>query len=208
CGTQTCAPGAGGAVVTPVGACNGGGSCTQVANPACSYTMCSGNNCATSCTDDTGCVAADYCGTAGGGTCVVSHGNGVDCTPEDCEHSPCGFCKAMTSCQPSGQCCKNTCAAPSCAGGMLTTNTCGGGGNCNPTTTSCGGYQCNGMACGTTCAADTDCVSTYYCDSTGHCSAETLNSMDTCDNTVCYMGGACRQCKTDKACMIPPGKCP
>ena len=79
-----------------------------------------------------------------------------------------------------------------------------------PTTTSCAGYACDGTTnlCKITCTGDADCLSTFYCDSTGHCAAETKMKGDTCDNTVCYMMGSCRQCLTDNACSTGPGKCP
>jgi hypothetical protein len=60
CGAQTCTPGAGGAVVTPIGMCASSGSCTQTPMAPCIYTTCTGNACSATCTRDSDCVAGLY----------------------------------------------------------------------------------------------------------------------------------------------------
>ncbi|HXU67734.1 MAG TPA: putative metal-binding motif-containing protein [Polyangia bacterium] len=206
CGTQTCAAAGTGAVVTPVGACNGAGSCTQTPSAPCIYTQCNGNVCATTCADDNGCINADYCSSTGSGSCVGRHGSGISCVSEDCEKSPCNYCAAGAGCKASGQCCTSACAGPSCTSGTLTTHTCNAAGMCQAAMTSCNGYACNGAVCGTTCASDTDCATGYYCMAmmpNPVCVQANLNKNDTCN---CQQAG-CHACTSGMACDAMD-KCP
>jgi hypothetical protein len=203
---QSCAAGTGGAgaVVTPVGACNGSGGCTQTPQSPCIYTQCNGNVCATSCTNDAGCITGDYCSSMGGGTCKGRHASGTDCTPDDCQSSPCNFGAQGAGCRASGQCCSGMCNAPSCTNGTMTVPTCASGTCMNPTM-SCGGYACNagGTACLTTCANDNDCDNAYYCASDSTCTMR-VGSMGNCADADCKMA-PCRECATGLNCN--GGKC-
>jgi hypothetical protein len=203
CGTQMCAPAATGAVVTLAGACNMAGGCTQSTQPACIYTQCAGNACATTCASDTDCVSTHYCSTAGGGTCVPRNGNGVSCVAQDCKSAPCNYCRTTTPCRASGQCCVNACAGPSCdnATHTQTVNSCNGSGTCVPQMTSCNGYDCDGTTklCKNACTSDTDCYSGFYCNVAGACTTE-IASGSACDTANCYPATTCKQCQGDKTC--------
>jgi len=172
------------------------------------------DGCLAHCASDADCVSTDYCSSAGGGTCTARHGNGTSCTTEDCQMSPCNYCSSG-NCVATGQCCQQTtCVPDACSDSgnstpsQQTVSNCNTG-TCSGMTTSCGTYLCDPASklCRSACAADTDCLTGNYCDNTGHCVAETLKKGDTCDDTVCKVAG-CRQCQTDNACGIPPGKCP
>ena len=199
CGTQSCAPGAGGAVVTPVGACDHMGACKQTPLAPCTYTQCSGNACASSCTNDNGCINTDYCSTMSGGTCQSRHGNGTTCAPDDCEMSGCGYCRAATPCRGSGQCCAAACAGPTCtdvsmAASTFVVSSCNASGTCTPTNLGCSGFVCaSASACKTApCASDSDCDMLSFCKSDGTCAAR-VGATGACADTDCKMA-PCREC--------------
>ena len=212
CAPPSCTPAATGAVVTTVAQCNATGTCQPgMAQPACIYTKCSGAACATSCASDGDCIAADYCSTIGGGTCVARHANGTACAPEDCKMSPCNYCQ--NSCAVSGQCCGTACPGPACDGTthMQTLSSCATA-SCQMATTSCNGYNCDGAThlCKLSCAADSDCYSGFYCNTMGRCTAQTLKAGDACDPAVCFgapLTTNCNMCQVDKQCGAM-SKCP
>jgi hypothetical protein len=197
-------------VVTPVGACNGSGTCTQTPQPPCSYTQCSGTACAASCTADNGCINADYCSTTSGGTCQPRHGNGTTCTPDDCESPPCNFCGAAKACRGSGQCCAMACPGPTCTdvamgASTFVTSNCNAGGTCNGSNAGCNGFVCaSTSACKTApCVADTDCDQLSFCKADGTCAAR-VDAMGSCADTDCKVTG-CRECSGTLMCT--GGKC-
>ena len=208
---QVCTAGSGNtpAKIAPA-SCNGNGSCATGVAVNCMGTIkCDalGSSCLAHCASDADCVSADYCSSAGGGTCTPRHGNGASCAPEDCLMSPCNYCSAGSTCAASGQCCPTACVPAACSGGSQTTATCASG-SCVPTTSSCNGYACDSATnlCKTACTGDADCLSTFYCDNTGHCAAETKTKNQACNNSACYQGLPCRQCQIDKVCSA--GTCP
>jgi hypothetical protein len=103
------------------------------------------------------------------GTCLQTPPDGgVPCTHEG---DPCDDgdpCTLDDKC--AGAVCKGTpkmCSGTSCAGGVLTTDTCVAG-MCVPKTSMCAPYGCSGNQCGKSCATGNDCAGGYYCAS-GKC---------------------------------------
>ena len=213
-----CTPGSGGnpATVTPE-ACNGNnmtrGSCSA-SGPAVacangsSKCNAAGDACAGNCVADADCVNSDYCSSTGGGTCTARNGNGTTCSPtNDCNQPGCRFCKASAPCQPSGQCCQNTCPAPVCtANGTMpptyTVSTCNTSGTCSGANQGCNGYLCaDATSCKTSCASDADCDTDHFCAKgamTGTCSPR-LGAGSSCGNSDCE-SSPCNECAAGLSC--------
>jgi len=181
CGAAKCEN----ATMTPVGACDGAGTCTQTA-VACPTAYCASGTACGPCANDTQCGAGKWCdlGT-NGGTCLAKKPNGTACataTPNQCASGTCvadvpgnGVCCATTCsgntprCNAAGTAC--VCSGSSCSGSMVCTP---GGTCCTPNAcyfdSACRTSDCDpgcGMAvrarnCGctfTVCCGDSCCVS-------------------------------------------------
>ena len=141
-------------------ACTGGGDCTS---GACVDGVCCNVACDTTCQACTqarkGSGVDGVCGNAAAGT--TSNGQCSDLGADVCRTN--GQCDGNGGCQnyASG----TTCEPAMCAGGQATAvRTCAGPGVCQASPqTSCAPYHCDGTACATTCATDSDC-STGRCD--------------------------------------------
>ncbi len=198
-------------------ACGRDGRCaplpkSETGSPSCAPYACSGTSasCATSCTDDSSCVAAAHCKIPAGsttGTCVPDLAPGSICTSSSqCASGACidGYCCNST--------CSGGCSACSVANGASANGTCtilpkGAAG-----TPSCSPFLCGGAgACPTTCIADTDCISESRCVG-GTCIGKrpqgavcavrsdcaTGNCVDgVCCDAVC--DGQCEACNVDIA---------
>jgi hypothetical protein len=198
-----------GAVMTPVGACNGTGNCTQMAQPACNYTQCVGTACATTCATDNDCVSGRYCDATG--HCVTQKANGSTCNDAagaDCEVAGCRECSSGGGHCVDGVCCNRTSA--NCNGDCQRCDTAStmGKGNCGPAVAGTPGrmdcmnnLECNGTStsCPTACINDTTCATGFYCKGTNpnpSCAAANVASGGKCDCEVagchaCAGGGAC-----------------
>ncbi|APR78023.1 Tryptophan synthase alpha chain [Minicystis rosea] len=183
--------------------CDGSGSCNQGG----ATTACTGNlkcdaamaSCLSSCgTDDTKCVAGNYCDA---GTCkpTIADG-GMGCTGGSACVS--GFCGS------NNVCCTALCSAQTtCTTGtntlVSTLTTCNATGACNSTSMTCpNSLMCNaaGTACLTACGnanatGDARCVDTAYCDgvSGGDCQPKKAKDASCgrpaeCTSGLCTMG--------------------
>ncbi|MBI5482183.1 MAG: hypothetical protein HY906_25230 [Deltaproteobacteria bacterium] len=177
------------------------GTCTVLSagdagqNPSCSPYLCDGTNgsCPTSCTDDSACGAAFYCG--GDGSCRARRAQGQSCNlVSDCAVAGCRECA-------SGNCVDGYCCDTACDGGCdvcnATPGTCtpvaqGGAGN-----PSCSPYVCSGSpgTCPGTCSTDAGCATGYYCS--GNTCVPKLAL-----GTTCTLGNECISniCKDDVCC--------
>ena len=119
-----------------------------------------------------------------------------------------GLCDGNGSCQvyPVG----TKCGSASCKQGSFTdTPTCNQSGQCvAPSSRSCNPYVCNGNACSTGCAQDSDCVAPNTCVN-GSCGKKQggaqCSSKDECDSGFCAQGVCCNAECTDacEACNLP-----
>lgn len=141
CGAASCTSG----VATPVGTCDGGGSCLQTPM-TCPNGACSGATCGP-CPDDSTCGSTRWCNA---GTCTSKYANGSTCT-------------ANNQCA-SGNCVLGRCCASACRG---TTPACNLAGTaCVCTSTSCGAAVCyQGSCCAPAC--DRECALSTYSDGCG-----------------------------------------
>ena len=193
---------------------------------SCAPFVCGGAvTCPTTCVDDTGCVAADYCDDTG--TCVTRKVQG-------------GVCNLATQCKVAGACrecvtgncvdgfccdtaCGQACQTCSTSLGATTNGTCGtasGGKPGRPTT--CSPFVCDGSisSCPTSCTNDSGCAAGFYCATNGTCAARKATCSSCCDARagkdckvadcrVC-LGGTLCTCKTGSSCPgpAPAGDCP
>ncbi|MFI5298569.1 MAG: kelch repeat-containing protein, partial [Polyangiales bacterium] len=178
------------------GACvpNTGVACT-VAGDCISGFCVDGFCCDSACTGQ--CEACNIGGREGTCTPVVGAPQG---TRKACDGT--GACAAECDGTNRAQCglppgATTPCAAARCdatAGKAYATAYCDGLGDCAPpSSTSCGGYLCNGVACGTTCVTASDCVSGWTCTG-GTCVPKTGNACKTasdCTSGFCADGYCC-----------------
>lgn len=213
CGSPSCTSGA-----QVTSSCNGFGQCLPSLSTPCSPYVCSGNTCATSCTDDTGCVGMTYCNLLTH-KCETKLANGAPCnTNAMCQYGVC----------VDGVCCDSACSAPcmACSAAKKGTgadgecgyvvaeadpdadcsidppSSCGKDGFCNGAGacklyvagTKCGNAQCSGNS-----------LVSKLCDGLGFCGSEGstdcapyLCQADQCTtscaaNSQCAMGSVCLQ---------------
>jgi hypothetical protein len=220
-GTSTTACGAGGAQCANCAAAGltcstgpkGGGSCAQTCGPTncggcCGATGCVAGTSTTACgSGGQACAAcpapAEQCvafgGTAGGGVCLTTACNALNC-PGCCDGN--GLCQigvdptscgaqglACRTCAPDQACVNGGCVTPTQCGpstcvGCCLGNTCVGGGAVN----ACGS---GGQAC-RTCTANATCVANV-CQTNGPCDATSCPS-------GCCQGNQCQSGNDDSAC--------
>jgi hypothetical protein len=211
CGVQSCAPGAGGAVVTPVGTCNGSGGCSQTPLAPCIYTTCAANACSTTCTGDNDCVAGRYCDATS--HCVTQKASGMSCNDaagSDCLGANCRVCGTGANHCVDLVCCNKTAAMCNANCQRCDSANVSGAGTCGfatlgtPGRAACGmNLLCSGAAnnCPATCTVDAECVAGTYCDNAGHCTTEIASTL-TCDPANCFGTNICRQCEGDATCPM------
>lgn len=191
CGTEAiCENG----TLQPQGSCDGFGVCEPASPVSCApYIGCDGNACATSCSDDSECVAESFCES---GQCVGDRDNG-----EQCDHG--GQCI-------SGHCVEHLCCNTDCAGECLACDLAGTKGICTPLTgTACGepGQVCQDDG---TCACEAgSCASGQRCLGTT-CACDSVSCPGgCCDAGICHIdvdaacgsnGGVCQTCTAPATC--------
>jgi hypothetical protein len=212
CSPAVCTAGA--TSLTTAGACNGTGTCVT-GTQSCNGVLCTGGtSCPTTCDVDGDCASTHYC-TGAGGTCQPKGdlgdacGGNNQCKNGQCVDSTCcgsASCAACYACNLGGGTCKPNdgvaCAAQSCPAtgdGATQYNaaTCSSG-SCNVTTSSCGGYKCDGAtSCKTKCDLDGDCDADHYCTGLGgSCAAkgdvgDACGGNNQCKNGQCVDGVCC-----------------
>jgi len=163
-------------------ACNGAGTCVDGGSVDCSPYLCLGDDCRTSCTLNSHCVAGSWCS---GGFCVGQKGLGQSCT---------GGAECL-----SGNCVDGVCCNTACAGVCLHCNLAGSVGNC----VSIPGDSDPDGECGAICLS---------CNGAGACAATTagidpendcaVQAQSTCDNDgECNGAGACRSWVSGTECV-------
>lgn len=206
CGVTSCSLG-----VQTGFACNGLGTCNPSTTSNCSPYLCANtSSCASSCADDTGCIAADYCRTSDH-TCQSDQPKASVCTlSSQCQSGNCvdGYC-CDSPCGGTCQACsatKTNATNGTCAPVKKTTDpdgecpddgasSCGRDGTCDGIG-ACQKYA-NGTACGTTtCSAGTQ--AGYACDGAGTCkqAQTTACTPYLCNSTACGMS-----CAMDTDCV-------
>ena len=174
CRSASCA----GGTATLAASCTGTGSCPAAQTQACAPFVCGAGACLSGCSDDSQCVAGDYCaaGTCqprqAGGTCSAAN----QCTSGHCVDGVCcdtacdGQCEACDVPGSAGTCTAVTGApvAPRTAcesdGGVC-------GGSCDGTRRNVCAYPADQVACRAPgCAAGTATLAAS-CDGAGHCPA-------------------------------------
>ncbi|MEB2313494.1 MAG: hypothetical protein OZ921_14425 [Sorangiineae bacterium] len=204
CGSTTCSSG------TQTGyGCDGLGSCSPSSTKPCTPYLCSGNACATSCLDDSGCIAADYC--AADRTCKADKSKGQSCTRAgECQSGNCvdGFC-CDGPCAGKCQACSaaltggvdGTCSAnlggtdPDDECSQDSPSSCGQDGQCDGVG-ACRKYP-SGVACGTTsCSAGNQ--TGYACNGAGLCKAAQTTP---CAPYICNGGSCGTTCAADTDCV-------
>jgi hypothetical protein len=193
-------------VATPIGSCNGAGSCQPGTPVACSpYRQCDGDACATTCEFDTNCEAGFFCNE--NDQCVSDLDNGADCDrPRQCSSGNCvaGVC-CNTECPDACMSCSvpnnvGTCTAvpdgfnygETCGAGRVCCNSiCKPGNTCCAidcgTCVACVNGTCDEAAADNTpCHTDTSPLSAFCCG--GECVCNFLTQR-TCRYSP--MGGTC-----------------
>ena len=181
CGTASCS----GSTSTPLGACDGAGSCTQ-SPVSCAPYMCGTGACKTTCGTTSDCLAGYTCQ---GYSCTNLKPNGSTCS---------GAAECISGHCTEGYCC-GLAACPSC-------NSCavaGKQGTCSPIAdgTVCGAALCDGqdrLRMQATCTAGqcvtptarTDCAP-YACDAPANsCKPSCATNADCAKKNVCTLSGA------------------
>jgi hypothetical protein len=160
CGdTATCENG----TLQPQGSCNGSGTCEPADPVSCApYTLCDGNACATSCSDDAECVPGSYCDAG-------------HCTDDLPDGEPCG---SNGQCL-SGHCVDGVCCDTACDGACQACNLGGSIGTCTavPNGVSCAGGNlccagtspvCDANVC-VPCSLENPCPTGQCCVGDGSC---------------------------------------
>jgi hypothetical protein len=205
CGTESCS----GTTHTPLGHCDGQGSCQAASTQSCGLYACGTPACNTTCASDAQCApTVAYCS---GSSCVAKNPNGSACgAAHECQSGYCvdGFCcnSACTatcySCsvvdtnQPSGQCQPLADGKSDSGCSVQAPSSCGMTGTCN------GAGACKLYANGTACGASETCTGTTHtpagsCNGSGTCVAGT--AMD-CTPYSCSGGRCTTSCTADADC--------
>lgn len=136
------------------------------------------------------------------------------CCPSDCT-GKCMACAASKTGVTNGICAPvfdgtdphADCPAPSCTGGLATTNVCDGAGGCRSKSKTCTPFTCDSTAksCLVKCTADTDCIAADYCDAVGACVPRRPAAAACSANHECGVGMFC----VDGLCCDAPcdGQC-
>ncbi|MCC6213656.1 MAG: hypothetical protein IT376_02220 [Polyangiaceae bacterium] len=207
CGSTSCASG------TQQGnTCNGFGTCTPASTTQCApYTCLNASVCATSCSDDTFCIASAFCDTTTS-TCTPDKPSGQACTADN--QCTSGFCTDGVCCD---QRCGGLCRACTAAlKGSGSDGTCGfvgdttdpefecpddGSATCDRDGMCNGAGACRLYAAGTACGATTCASGTqtgFSCDGFGTCASSQNTS---CSPYTCQ-GSACgTSCTADTECI-------
>jgi hypothetical protein len=176
CGAASCS----GSTSTPVGACDGAGTCKQT-SVNCSPYICGGDTCKTTCATTADCASGFSCL---GYFCTNLQPNGAACnSPAQCISGHCteGFCCGVATCPACNSCAvpgkQGTCS-PAGDGMVCGTASCDGNDRLHPTPVcangtcaqgalvACAPYGCNTTAltgCNTSCGADGDCAKKNKC---------------------------------------------
>ena len=186
--------------------------------PSCTPYLCgAAAACPTACTDDSGCVAADYCNAAG--ACVSRKVQGSTCNlaaAADCKVASCRAC--VTGNCVDGFCCDSACSgacqACSTAQGATTNGTCASV-TAKPGRPSCAPYVCLGTTTGCpavgSCTSDSNCAAAAYCDNSGNCTPRKAACTSCCDARAgndCKVAD-CRVCSGSLCtCHAGGGNCP
>jgi hypothetical protein len=176
------------------------------------------------CVDGVCCDVADCGGacracnvTGAGGSCRNLPANG-DARAGGCPVQAASSCGRTGKCDGAGGCqlfARGTpCGGAACAAGSASpAPTCNGTGTCVPGMAQpCGGYQCQGTACGTSCNGDAQCTATAYCVS-GTCRPRAAPGAACgqgreCTTGFCVDGRCCMSsgCGSQR-CLGPNGTC-
>lgn len=154
-----------GGAATAQGACDGSGTCVPGTPISCApYALCDGNDCATSCVDDNGCVSGSFCN--GVNRCAGDEPDGESCANG-------GQCQ-------SGFCVDGVCCDGACDGACEACNLDGSVGACTT--------EDDGSTCG---SGDICCTGECQeCCSSGTCA----NPEPICDGGVCVGCGNSSNC--------------
>jgi MYXO-CTERM domain-containing protein len=202
CGSTSCS----GSTISG-NSCDGSGTCSTVPQ-SCGAYLCSGNVCATDCSNDAGCTAASYC--TQGGTCAPKKAQGEACSDErECSS---GYCVDDTCCNTP---CTDACGACSTNTGAAVDGTCGelAKGSACGSNLFCTGASVS--SCG--CEADGDCPADRYCSVDGTClprkavgavcdpaAGEDCKESDcrVCESAICADGVCCDHlCSAAESCL-------
>lgn len=104
-----------GSTLQPAGTCDSLGNCSSPSTSSCCPYLCSGKDCATTCTKDSECCAGNFCQA---GVCVTLLGTGADC-------------EASSQCQ-SQFCVDGVCCTSGCLADCMSCNLPGTVGTCSP----------------------------------------------------------------------------
>ena len=216
CGSSACGKGETCAATGKEGVCihKNGEACAVDAE--CASGFCTdGACCDTRC--DGQCAACDVAGAVGKCTGILGTPHG---TRKACDDGGGDACKAKRCDGVDPASCAGfaptdvVCRAASCAEGKaVAAASCDGKGACPaPVSTSCGGFLCNGTACGTSCTATKDCGKAYECiaskcqPATAKCTSDNLGvsigdgTIKRCYPYVCVAGECVTQCSTSAHC--------
>ncbi|HXJ23079.1 MAG TPA: cellulose binding domain-containing protein [Polyangia bacterium] len=181
CGSSTCTAG----TVTPVGKCDGAGTCTPGTPQSCNAYACGDTGvCNSACSGDTDCATGYFCI---GGSCAKKS-TGATCSAD----SDCG----------TGHCAQGVCCKTACTGDCMSCALAGNNGTCSPIPADQDPFdQCDDQGsvrpCGTTGVCDGKGACAFYpagttCGSPS-CTGSTLTQARTCDGA-----GTCRPATTAK----------
>ena len=206
CGSTSCSGG------VQVGhSCNGSGTCLDAATSACAPYLCFGNACATSCVQDSDCIASYWCSESDH-SCQPDQDNSKPCSgPDECKSGYCvdgnccdsacdGLCQACSASKKGGGV-DGSCGA--IAGGADPDNDCTdlGPASCATNGACSGAGTCSlypaGIACGTTvCSAGIQ--SGQTCNGAGTCipAATAACTPFECVGSVCATA-----CNDDSSCI-------
>jgi hypothetical protein len=183
----TCAAGAGSACKIPLGGACSASTASLCVSGFCADGVCCNQACTGSCEECAAMGSVGSCtvrplGQQPAGTRAACGGTGLcAATCDGIDRAACGPLPSKTA----------SCSTASCASGVATaTSYCDGAGTCIAGgTTSCSPYACNGTACGTKCATNTDCASGYHCDTTSStCLTNGANGTACTDPAACMSG--------------------
>ena len=203
CADQTCVAGA----YTPPSTCNQVGQCIAAPSFTCSPYVCNGSACYESCTDNSQCVAGNFCENASCGLkppgakcsgdkeCDTGH-----CAQGVCCNSACtGACSACNLTSTLGLCVAVPDSSPDPQGVCKkATDTCG-------TTGLCKGGQCayadSGTNCGNAvCASASSEAKAPLCDGAGKCVTQANQD---CAPFICANGACKTSCGSNADCVAP-----
>jgi MYXO-CTERM domain-containing protein len=207
CGATTCGNG------SQTGyQCDGFGVCKSGNTLPCAPYVCSGNVCGTTCSDDSGCISADWCRTSDG-SCQPDQANGAACSAvTQCASGSCvdGFCcdaPCVGTCQACSAAKKGSGANGACGAIVVDAdpdNECSTDpvSTCKQTGFCDGAGACKKYASGTTCGSTTCAAGQqtgYQCDGFGTCNA---GATTMCAPYNCADASTCATtCASDTACV-------